>query len=78
MPDWFNDLADVPVIILLLSTFFGALMWVIKREVSDVKHEMFPNSGKSMRDVVDRMEERQIRIEEKLDDHITWHITHKE
>jgi hypothetical protein len=78
MPDWFNDLADVPVIILLLSTFFGALMWVIKREVSDVKHEMFPNSGTSMRDAVDRMEERQIRIEEKLDDHITWHITHKE
>lgn len=71
MPDWFNDFADVPVLILLFSTFFAALMWVIKREVTQVKHEVFPNSGTSMRDAVDR-------IEKKLDTHIEWHLTHRE
>lgn len=75
MPDWFDDFADLPVIIALLTSFFGALMWVIKREVSLVKHEMFPNSGTSLRDAVDRMEERSIRIEDKLDSHIEWHLT---
>lgn len=78
MPEWFNDFADVPVILTIMTAFFAGLTWVIKREVDQVKHEVFPNSGKSMRDAVDRMEARQIRIEEKLDDHITWHITHKE
>lgn len=71
MPDWFNDLADVPVIILIMTTFLGVLSWVIKREVGAVKHEVFPNSGTSMRDAVDR-------IEKKMDDHIEWHLTHRD
>lgn len=75
MPDWFNDLADIPVILTIMTAVVATLSWIIKREVSQVKHEMFPNSGKSMRDAVDRMEARQIRIEEKLDDHIEWHLT---
>lgn len=67
MPDWFNDFADLPVIVALLTTFFGALLWYIKKEVQAMKHEMFPNSGKSMRDAIDR-------IENKLDNHIEWHM----
>lgn len=67
MPDWFNDLADVPVIIAIMTAVIGVLTYVIKREVDSVKHEMFPNSGKSMRDAIDR-------IEKKLDDHFVWHM----
>lgn len=77
MPMWFDDFADVPVILTIMTAFFAAVTWVIKREVSAVKHEVFPNSGSSLRDAVDRMEERQIRIEGKLDNHIEWHLTNK-
>ena len=71
MPEWFNDISDLPVDFAIVAGVLGALLWYIKREVSEMKHEMFPNSGKSMRDAVDR-------IERKLDSHIEWHITRKE
>lgn len=71
MPEWFNDLADVPVILTGMTAFFAGLMWVIKREVTAVKHEVYPNSGKSLRDTVDR-------IEHKLDRHIEWHLSKEE
>lgn len=71
MPAWFDDFADLPVIITVLTAGFAVLTYVIKREVDAVKHEMFPNSGKSMRDAVDR-------IERKLDSHIEWHLDNRE
>lgn len=71
MPSWIGDWSDPPVILTLLVIFSGALLWVIKREGEAVQHEMQPNSGKSMRDAVNR-------IEEKLDQHIQWHLDRKE
>ena len=71
MPSWIDDWSDPTVILTLLVIFFSALLWVIKREVGAVQYEMQPNSGKSMRDAVNR-------IEEKLDQHIQWHLDHKE
>lgn len=71
MPDWFNDMADVPVILTIMTAVVAVLSWVIRREVAQVKHEVFPNSGASLRDAVDR-------IEKKLDSHITWHLTNRE
>lgn len=71
MPDWFNDLADIPVILTIMTAVVAALSWIIKREVGQVKHEVFPNSGQSMRDAIDR-------IETKLDTHIEWHLTHRD
>lgn len=67
MPEWFNDFADVPVIIAVMSALITVVLWYIKKEVATMKHEMFPNSGKSMRDAIDR-------IEHKLDNHIDWHM----
>lgn len=78
MPDWFNDLADIPVIILIMTTLLGALTWVIKREVGAVKHEMFPNSGASLRDAVDRIEQKVDAADEKIAAHVEWHLTHRE
>lgn len=71
MPSWIDDWSDPAVVLTVLVIFFGALLWVIKREVGAVQYEMQPNSGKSMRDAVNR-------IEEKLDQHIQWHLDHKE
>lgn len=71
MPSWIDDWSDPTVILTLLVIFFSAMLWVIKREVGAVQHEMQPNSGKSMRDAVNR-------IEEKLDQHIHWHLDRKE
>jgi hypothetical protein len=71
MPDWFNDFSDIPIILAIMTTFFAAVTYVIKREVTTVKHEVFPNSGTSLRDAIDR-------IEKKLDTHIEWHMDHRE
>lgn len=71
MPDWFNEVSDAPVIITVITAVLAVITWVIKREVTAVKHEVFPNSGTSMRDAIDR-------IETKVDAHITWHLDHKE
>ena len=57
LPDWFNSIDDIPVVITILTAFFGA-----------IKHEVQPNSGRSMKDTVDR-------IEAKLDQHIHWHLS---
>lgn len=67
LPNWFDDFADVPVILTVMTAFFTGLFWVIRKEVNSIKHEMFPNSGKSMRDAIDR-------IENKVDSHIEWHM----
>lgn len=71
MPDWFNSIDDAPVILLLVTAVIGALTFVINSKVDKVLHEMFPNSGASMRDAINR-------IETKLDNHIEWHMDRTE
>lgn len=78
MPQWLNDLHDVPILLAIGGAFLTILMWVIKREVGAVKHEMFPNSGSSLRDAVDRIEQKMDSAEKKLDGHIEWHLTHRD
>lgn len=78
MPDWFDEWTD-PTVVIALSTFIilavGALLsvlfWVIRREVGEVRSQVFPNGGSSMRDSINR-------IEKKLDGHIIWHLDNKE
>lgn len=68
LPDWFNSIDDIPVVITILAAFFGAVLWVINQKIEAIKHEVQPNSGRSMKDTVDR-------IEAKLDQHIHWHLS---
>lgn len=35
------------------------IRWVIKHYLKDIKHELLPNSGKSMKDQITRLERRQ-------------------
>jgi len=57
----------------------GIFRWVIKHYLSDIKHELQPNSGKSMKDQITRLESQQqstiatteetkVALESKIDD----------
>ncbi len=50
----------------ITSTALG-VRWLTKHYFNEIKHEMKPNSGASMKDQVTRLEERTDKIEEKLD-----------
>lgn len=67
MPEWLDSPNEVVTIITIVSAVFGGLFWLIDVRVGKILHEVTPNSGKSMRDAVDR-------IENKLDTHIQWHL----
>lgn len=67
MPDWLDNPNELLTILFIISAAFGALFWLIDVRVNKIFHEVTPNSGKSMRDAVDR-------IEAKLDNHIQWHL----
>jgi len=43
----------------------------LMERVQRIEYELFPNSGKSMRDQTDRMEERIGALSTQLEDHIT-------
>lgn len=53
----------------------------IRQDITDIKKELHPNGGSSMRDAINRLEDTQIEIKtdlkdvrEKIDDHISWHL----
>ena len=60
------------------------LLGDIKKDLDDVRSQLHRNSGSSLRDAVDRIEERQgliatdvRRVTERLDDHIAFHLEDK-
>ena len=78
MGDWFDSPSDIALDITIFVAVLGALTWLIKSKVDRIAHEMFPNSGKSMRDAINRIEANSERIEAKLDNHIEWHLDSKD
>lgn len=70
-------LAIVGVIVLLKRWLLGDL----RTDLEDVRGQLKRNGGTSLRDAVDRIEERQgaiaddvRRVTERLDDHIAFHL----
>ena len=51
---------------IITSAAFG-VRWLTKHYFDEIKHEMKPNSGQSMKDQVTRLESRTDKIEEKID-----------
>jgi hypothetical protein len=56
----------------------------VLRDLADVKSQLHRNSGSSLRDAVDRIEQRQTdiaadvrRVTERVDDHIMFHLEDK-
>lgn len=70
-------LAIVAVVILLKKWLLGDL----RTDVDDIRGQLRRNGGSSLRDAIDRIEERQTdiasdvrRVTERLDDHISYHL----
>ncbi len=72
---------DTPGALLAVISIFGLLLsgliWIIDARISRIRREMVPNGGTSMRDVLDRIEKQNMKLEEQLDHHITWHLEEK-
>lgn len=73
MPDWLDTPGEFLAVISITAVVLSALMWLIKA-VSAIQHETKPNSGKSMRDSINRIEASVNRLNDKLDGHIDWHM----
>ena len=57
------------------------LLGQVHKDLDDVRKELKPNGGASVRDAIDRIAEKQGEIQrdvrevrQRLDDHITWHL----
>ena len=72
---------DTPAALLAIISIFGfafsALIFVIDARINRITKEMKPNGGTSMRDVLDRIEKQNEKLEEQFDHHITWHLEEK-
>jgi uncharacterized membrane protein len=58
------------------------LTGALSKRLDEVSSQLRRNGGSSLRDAIDRIEEKQAQIHtdvrevrERLDDHITWHLT---
>lgn len=63
------------------AIFNKYLFGKIRQDITDIKKELHPNGGSSMRDAINRLEDTQTEIKidlkdvrEKIDDHISWHL----
>lgn len=72
---------DTPGALLAVISIFGfafsALIFVIDARINRITQEMKPNGGTSMRDVLDRIEKQNEKLEEQFDHHIEWHLEEK-
>ena len=71
----------ITAIIGLLALIYRFLLKDIKEDICDIKRELHPNGGTSIKDATNRLEIGQKEITEelrnlrkKIDDHITWHL----
>lgn len=74
MPDWIDGPNEIATIMAIGASVVGVLFWIVRTKVNEVLHETKPNSGTSLRDAVDRIETHMLRVEDKIDGHITWHL----
>lgn len=64
-----------------LAALYRLLTASLSKRLDEVSSQLHRNGGTSLRDAVDRIEERQqvihsdVReVRQRLDDHITWHL----
>jgi hypothetical protein len=65
-----------------LVALYRLLTGSLNKRLDEVSSQLHRNGGSSLRDAVDRIEERQqlihtdVReVRQRLDDHISWHLT---
>lgn len=83
--------AAITAIIVLITTVKKSITGGIQRDLDEIRAELRPNSGSSLRDAIDLVVERQttigrelrdvkaemIEMRRKTDDHIAWHLDQK-
>lgn len=59
--------AAVASIAILGGCFIGAMKYVIRSEIAPVKREVLPNGGSSMKDQLNAIDKRLVRVETLVD-----------
>lgn len=61
--------AGLIVSVISIAASFGLVIrWLVKHYFDEMKAELKPNSGSSLKDQVTRLEEKSIKLESKIDD----------
>ena len=82
---WLGTVAAAFVaIIAAMAVMKKWILGDVLSDLADVKSQLHRNSGTSLRDAIDRIEQRQTdiaadvrRVTERVDDHITFHLEDK-
>ena len=68
-----------------LAALYRLLTSSLSKRLDDIGSQLRRNGGTSLRDAIDRIEEKQAQIQvdlrdvrSKIDDHISWHLTDKD
>lgn len=77
-----GQIAAALIAIFAAAAIFNKFLFgKIRQDITDIKKELHPNGGSSMRDAINRLEDNQDEmkqgikdVREKIDDHITWHL----
>ena len=51
----------------IVTIFAGAVRWLVKHYFEDIKKELLPNSGTSIKDQITRLETKTDRLEAKIE-----------
>lgn len=79
---WLGGVAvALTAIVAALALGKRLLLGQVHKDLDDVRKELKPNGGASVRDAIDRIAEKQTEIQrdvrevrQRLDDHIIWHL----
>lgn len=83
-------LGSITVIVTAIVSLHRWLLSSVRRDITDmheaitdIRKEVHPNSGSSLRDAVNVIRDRQSEVladvrevRERIDDHIEWHLDH--
>lgn len=74
-----NDITHAaPTILTILSiaaVVLGVIRWLVKHYFDEIKYELKPNGGGSIKDQVNNLEKSHNKLEEKVDQIYEWLIT---
>ena len=79
---WFAGIVTALVVIVGgLVAIRRLLLGTVEKRLDGIDSQLKRNGGSSLRDAIDRIEERQgemrdyvVRTADRLDEHITWHL----
>jgi hypothetical protein len=66
--------ADLIPIIGIITALLAGIGWIVKSQLS-MQRAFQPNGGTSVKDQLNRIEADVREVRNKVDDHITWHLS---